>query len=89
MRFPRAALYEHDRTWAWKAFLRAIAVIFDIVGIGLTGWALAQATKASQYVDIFETTDYFSWGDYDLSLIPWNLITVIPPFAHLPNFLTY
>ena len=80
MRFSRAALYDHDRTWAWKAFLRAFAIIFDIVGIGLTGWALAQATKASQYVDSSDSQDYLS---------PWNLITVTLLFTHPSHFLTY
>jgi len=79
MPFSRAALYEHDRTWAWKAILRAFAIIFNIIGIGLTAWALA---VTSHWTSDTSNSYYYYYPD-DTYAIPWNLITVRLPLVLL------
>lgn len=77
MPFSRASLYEHDRTWAWKIVLRAFAIIFNIIGIGLTAWALA--VNSRWFSDTSNSYYYYYTGDtYEIS---WNLITVRLPLV--------
>lgn len=85
MPFSRTSLYEHDRTWAWKVILRAFAIIFDIVGIGLIAWALAVSSRA-----FAGTSDYYYYYNDDTYAIPWNLITVrFPPVLPTINALIW
>ena len=75
MGFSRVKVYEDDTKWAWKFILRVLAIPFDITGISLTAWALAESNAASSY----EGHEYYYSDDF--FLIPWNIITV----SSLPN----
>ena len=77
MPFSRTALSEHDRTWTWKAALRTIAILIDIVGIALTAWAVANLSSRNDWLPSSDFYDgYYYYDDFDFAEIPWNLISV-------------
>ena len=70
MGFSRAKTYEDDKKWAWKFALRLLAILFNLIGIALTAWALANPGTG-----IYADENYGYYGD-DVAFIPWNLIPV-------------
>ena len=78
MGFSRVKVYEDDETWAWKFILRILAILFDIIGIALTAWALSTSLTAAS------EDDYgYYYGD-QIVYTPWNLISV----SLLPSYNT-
>ena len=83
----RTALHADDPTYLWKAILRAIAILFAIVGVGTIAWALINhvargiITPSDSTGDDYGGYDDYYDGGYDsyytnFATLPWTFITL-------------
>ena len=75
----RSAMYADDTTFLWKFILRFIAILFAIVGIATTAWAMishiqspSNDTNSSDLNDYQD--DYYFFGNN--VYLPWQYITL-------------